>query len=323
MKRDRMCDTVRETAGTARARAGSMRTSLRAHTAAGLLIIAMLAGTLAGCDVLGFGGGGVDGGSSSTGAQIPSVTVEAKDFSLDLPDSMPSAGLISLTLHNQGQQPHQMNVARLNDGVTQDQVTNALKADPGQVLPLISFVGGPNIVDPGQSQTVTVEMPAGTYLAVCFAPDVTNPAKNHAQMGMYKFFTVPASSGSAPAEPADSGLVTLRDFHIELPSPGPFNAGQTTWKIWNHGGQPHEMALLKLAQGKTSQDAISFLEQQNPSGPPPFSDAGGIGALGVDKSGWATLDLTPGNYVALCYVPDPSTGQPHFMMGMHQAFSVE
>src|SRR5262249_55267561 len=148
-----------------------------------------------------------------------------------------------------------------------------------QALSMLTFVGGPNIVDPRQSQTVVVELPAGTYLAVCFAPDITNTTKNHAQEGMYMFFSVPQSSGATPAEPHDGGLVTLHDFGIALPSAGPFSAGQTTWKVWNHGGQPHEMALLKLAQGKSDQDALAYLEQAHPAGPPPFSDAGGIGGL--------------------------------------------
>jgi hypothetical protein len=188
---------------------------------------------------------------------------------------------------------------------------------------MVTFVGGPNTVDPGQSQTVVVDMPPGTYLAACFVPDVTNPSKAHIEEGMSKYFTVPQSSGAAPAEPRDAGLVTLHDFGIALPAAGRFSAGQTTWKVWNHGGQPHEMALLKLAQGESDQDAIAYLEQEHPAGPPPFSDAGGIGGLGLDKSGWVTLNLTPGNYVALCYVPDPTSGQPHFMMGMHQAFAVQ
>jgi hypothetical protein len=61
---------------------------------------------------------------------------------------------------------------------------------------------------------------------------------------------------------------------------------------------------------------------QKPDGPPPFSDAGGIGALMAGKSGWFDIELTPGNYIALCFVPSPTTGKAHFAMGMITPFSV-
>lgn len=290
--------------------------------AAGTLLVAVAMSALAGCDMLGVGGNG----STATTVPIPAVTATAKEFSFDMPSSLSSPGLHAITLNNAGTQPHQLNIARLNDGVTEDQVSNAFKSNPDSALAMVTFVGGPNTVDPGKSQTVTLDMPPGTYVAVCFLNDVKDPAKTHVEEGMYKYFTVPqsaSSAGAAPSEPTDDGLVTLSDFHIALPSAGPFHAGVTTWKVWNHGGQPHEMNLLKLAQGETEQDAISYLEEQNPSGPPPFTDAGGMGGLGVDKSGWVTLNLDAGNYVALCFVPDPATGKPHFMLGMETPFTVQ
>jgi hypothetical protein len=300
---------------------GAPKRRVPGYLAGSVLLLSILAGALAGCDMPGAGGG-----DSTPTAQIPSVTVSAKDFSFDgVPDTMPSSGLLSITLKNDGEQPHQMNIARLNDGVTQDQLNKAMQSNPDSALGLITFTGGPNIVDPGKSQTVTADMPPGNYVAICFLNDVKDPAKIHAAEGMMKYFTVPQPSASTPAvttEPRDDGLVTLHDFSIELPSAGPFNAGPVTWKVWNHGGQPHEMGLMKLESGKTAKDALAYLEQQNPSGPPPFTDAGGIGALGLDKSGWVTLNLEPGNYVAVCFVPDPASGRPHFMLGMHQTFTV-
>jgi hypothetical protein len=285
-----------------------------------LLLAASGVTLLGGCDL--FGGGGSTG-SIVMGPRIPAVTATGKDMSFDIPASMPSAGLLSLTFTNSGSQPHQLNIARLNDGVTQDQVSSAFKTDPVSALPKVTFVGGVNTVDPGKSQSVVIDLAPGTYVAACFLNDVHNAQMMHAQEGMYKFFTVPQSSGASLAEPADNGLVTLSDFHIALPAPGPFTTGAMTWKVWNHGSQPHEMALIKLAQGKTEQEALAYLGEQNPAGPPPFTDAGGIGALGLDKSGWVTLNLDAGAYVALCFVPDPKSGMPHFMLGMATPFTVQ
>lgn len=269
----------------------------------------LLAGMLAACDV--FGGG------TSTGG-IPSVTIGAKDFSFDMPDTAPT-GLVSLTINNTGKQPHQANIARLNDGVTRQQVEEALKNNPDSALPLLTFVGGPNTIDPGKSQTVVVDMPPGNYVALCFVPDPSKEGKPHLADGMVKFFTVNQGSGEKLAEPKDDGLVTLRDFAFEMP--GTPRVGTVTWKVWNHGTQPHELTLIKLAQGKTMQDVEMFM--QRPTGQPPYSNEGGIGALAPEHSGWATLNLGAGDYVALCFVPDPSTGKAHYTMGMLTPFTVQ
>ena len=34
-------------------------------------------------------------------------------------------------------------------------------------------------------------------------------------------------------------------------------------------------------------------------------------------------DLDPGEYVAICLIPDAATGQPHLALGMIQGFTVE
>lgn len=32
--------------------------------------------------------------------------------------------------------------------------------------------------------------------------------------------------------------------------------------------------------------------------------------------------MEQGNYVAICFIPDPATGRPHFLLGMAQQFTV-
>jgi LPXTG-motif cell wall-anchored protein len=47
-----------------------------------------------------------------------------------------------------------------------------------------------------------------------------------------------------------------------------------------------------------------------------------MGALMTGKSAWASLDLQPGDYIALCFVPDPASGKSHLELGMHTVFTV-
>jgi hypothetical protein len=111
----------------------------------------------------------------------------------------------------------------------------------------------------------------------------------------------------------------MADFHFSMP--GELKAGPQVWKVVNNGAQPHELAILKLAPGKTPPDVATFVTK--PSGPPPFASMGGMQALQPGRSGYVNLDLEPGNYMAVCFVPDPQSGKPHVQLGMAMPFSVK
>jgi hypothetical protein len=44
--------------------------------------------------------------------------------------------------------------------------------------------------------------------------------------------------------------------------------------------------------------------------------------MSVGVTNWLLLDLEAGDYFAICYVPDPTTGAPHFALGMMMPFTV-
>jgi hypothetical protein len=269
-----------------------------------LVLLTLAAIALAGC------------GQPASVPSIPNVTIIAKDYTFDIPKGI-HAGLINVTLVNQGGEPHQAQFMRLNQGVTLDQFFAALKDGPEAALPLATSAGGPNAVMPGQRQEVTLNLLAGQYVAICF---VTSPdGHSHAEKGMVTPFTVEkAASGSQPADPQADGVVTLKDFSISMSDA--LTAGKHTLKVTNQGPQSHEFSLIHLAPGKTAQDVMTFFMQ--PAGPPPFTDAGGMGALAPHTSGWVEVDLAAGDYMALCFVPDPQTGKAHVMLGMLTSFTV-
>jgi hypothetical protein len=61
-----------------------------------------------------------------------------------------------------------------------------------------------------------------------------------------------------------------------------------------------------------------------PPGPPPFEWAGGYQVIMPGATGWATLDLTPGEYALVCFIPSPANqGKRHFALGMFRPFSVK
>jgi hypothetical protein len=183
----------------------------------------------------------------------------------------------------------------------------------------MTLAGGANAVDPGAKQEVILNLQQGTYASICFVSGQDNAP--HYMKGMLSKLIVTESSGNQIPAPKDNGQIVLQDFSFTMP--GSIPSGPVTLKVTNNGPQGHELDLVKPVQDKGAADVLNYLNAIHPSGPPPFTDAGGMGALQTGSSAWVKLNLQPGNYVAVCFVPDVKTGKPHFMLGMHTAFTVK
>ena len=79
---------------------------------------------------------------------------------------------------------------------------------------------------------------------------------------------------------------------------------------------------MKLAPGKTVEDVKASLQSQS-SGSSPTDFVGGAGALAQGSSAWLKMNLEPGNYVAVCFVPDTASGKAHAELGMVTPFSIQ
>lgn len=257
-------------------------------------------------------------GAAAEAAQpAATVTIKAHDYAFEAPAQI-EAGLVSITLVNEGQEPHHVQLARLNDGVTLAQLQAALQQGPAAAFPLVTWAGGPGALPPGQWQQVTVELTPGQYVLLCFIP--SPDGLPHTAKGMVGALEVVGSAANAVGQPPQADVtVNMRDFIFVLPSE--VEAGPQVWQINNQGVQPHELSLIRLAEGKTMKDVATWM--QTPHGAPPFENAGGLVGIDPGESGWLHLDLQPGNYVALCHIPEPLSGQPHTELGMVRPFSVK
>ncbi len=247
---------------------------------------------------------------------LPTIIIKALNYSYDQPQTVP-AGMVDITLVNNGTEPHQATIVRLHGGITFAQFQAALfkQGDVGAVQ-LSTFYGGPNAILPGKSQEVILNLPAGHYVSLCFVRGSENVP--HYMKGMLAQFTVVGSTGESQVPRAD-GEIVLQNFSYVLP--GTLPSGPLTLKVSNRGSQTHEVTLVQLAAGKHLQDVIAFL--QRPAGLPPFELAGGLAAIAPQESAWLKLNLPPGTYGTLCFVTDPTTGKPHFMLGMLTQFTVQ
>jgi uncharacterized cupredoxin-like copper-binding protein len=241
------------------------------------------------------------------------VTVVANDFTFEAPTQIP-AGLTRFVLKGQGKEIHHATIAKLEEGKTVADLQAAFKT-PGPPPSWVTFVGGPNVPDPGAEANATVDLAPGNYALICF---VDTPDKvPHFAKGMVHGFTVTPSTVNAMAPTADADLA-LVDYAFNFDKP--LTAGRHTIKVTNPAAQDHEIQLIQLAPGKTLADMQQWIQKM--AGPPPGKAVGGIASMKPGTTNYFDVALTPGEYVAICFVPDSKDGKPHFEHGMARQFTV-
>lgn len=245
------------------------------------------------------------------------VTFKGADFSFEGPEQIP-AGLTTINFQNVGKEWHHIQFARLNDGVTFVKLTEAMQKGDPAFMTMMSFVGGVAALDPGGNGSVTLDLAEGEYVLMCFIPSADGVP--HVAKGMVRPLTVKGAASAAAAEPKADVTVNMKDFHFTMPAE--VKASKQVWKIVNDGPQPHEIAIIKLAEGKTIEDIYAWYAK--PEGPQPFQFVGGMQGMSVGApAAFINLDLQPGAYVATCDIPDPASGKPHSALGMVMPFTVK
>lgn len=255
-----------------------------------------------------------DTAAQHAGHAMPNVvTVLATDFAYEAPTQIP-AGLTTFVLKGQGKEIHHATIAKLEDGKTAADLAAALKT-PGPPPSWVTFVGGPNVPEPGAEANATVDLMPGNYALICFVD--TPDRVPHFAKGMVHGFTVTPSTANAMTPAADVNLALL-DYAFNFDKP--LSAGRHTIKVTNPAAQAHEIQLIQLAPGKTLADMQQWITKM--AGPPPGKAVGGIASMKPGTTNYFDVELTPGEYVAICFVPDHKDGKPHFEHGMATQFTV-
>jgi len=125
----------------------------------------------------------------------------------------------------------------------------------------------------------------------------------------------PVEQAAAPPAPAAPSMVhvTATDYAFEAPDTLP--SGVTTFHLMNEGKEPHHVVLVKMP--------FAEFQKANPAGPPPADLVvlGGPNAAPPSGTAEATVDLTPGSYTMVCFIP-AADGKLHMMKGMARGLEV-
>lgn len=260
---------------------------------------------------------GQTGTAAATAMYDPATrtaTVHAKDFAFSGADSIP-AGWTTFRFVNDGPTLHHLQMARLDSGKTAADFSAAMQK-PGPLPAWVTLVGGPNAPNPGTSSNGAVNLQPGNYIMLCFV-DIPDHVPHFAK-GMIRPFTVTPSTTAGTEPPADV-TVALSDYAFAVT--GALAAGHHTIKVTNGAAQAHELELIKFAAGKSMKDIAAWAVKFE--GPPPGDAIGGVAGIAKGGSGTFDVDLTPGNYVLICFFPDAKDGKPHVEHGMAKEFTVK
>ena len=143
----------------------------------------------------------------------------------------------------------------------------------------------------------------------------------HVALGMQKALFVRA--GAKPTRvSAPRASINIKQVDYQFVFSSRIQRGTHTIEVMNHGTQPHELVIVKLAKGGTINDVLVSFEP-GASSPPQGELVGGITGIEKGEQVRFTGEFGPGRYGLICFVPDAITGRPHFLHGMTTEFTVE
>ena len=245
---------------------------------------------------------------------VQTITVTADEFTLTAPDTL-AAGAVTFRLENQGKEFHHLWIARLEKGKTMADLHAAMK-QPGPPPAWLRDVGGPNAPMPGGgTANATIVLQEGTYVLGCWIPGPDGVP--HLMKGMVRELTVVPVRRFVPP-PAPTLKMTLHDYGFSLS--GPLTPGRHVIEVRNLAEQSHEIELASLETGKSVQELLAWTHR--PEGTPPGAAIGGVSPIARGAVAWFQVDLKPGRYALICFLPDAKDGKPHFEHGMVQEIEV-
>ncbi len=280
-----------------------------------LLVVALVAGLVTGC-----GGDDADRAGASevqtpTAKPASDVTITATEYDFTTSSRTISSGRVRLTLDNRGDEVHQVQLARVEPGVTADTFVETFHNDGAAAAEkMVRWQTGINGVEPGERGTVVGDLEPGQYLMVCFVPG--HDGVSHIDKKMVVPVEV-VPGGEPVAEPVADGEIVIRDYAIDLPEG--FD-GTGTFAVHNTGPANHELIVMRYEDGKTLADLVAW-NGAGSKGAAPVTFESGVATIPSGETSWVDLDLAPGRYIALCVIAGPG-GQPHALMGMTAEFEI-
>jgi hypothetical protein len=253
---------------------------------------------------------------------LPELQITVTDQGFQAPASV-AAGWYLVTLDNQSSASLTADMVLLPSGESMESMLAVIatpEAGPPPAWVYQTTWAGGSAAGAGQTAQSVVQLTEGNWMIWNGGSPTPAPSA----------LTVTAATGTVTAPSATADVdVSMQEYTFTgLENPVP--AGEHVWKISNTGKQPHFMDLIKLPDGTTQQQLTDAINAEM-SGTPvaggldvsQIVDLGGTSTVSPGQSMWASFDLAPGTYGAVCFFPDIQSGAPHAALGMAVVFTVQ
>lgn len=219
------------------------------------------------------------------------VNVTLTDMQISVDRTTILEGSVIFVVKNSGAVVHEFVV--LHTDVPQDKLVPD-RAQDGKVDET-GNVGETGEVNPGESKTFTITIPAGAYVLIC-------NEVGHYAAGMHLAFTVAVDTVNA----------TLTDMHISVDRTN-VSEGPVTFVVKNNGAVIHEFDVIRtdVAQDKLPVDPYQAGKVDE------TGNVGETGEINPGESQTFTITLPAGHYVIMC------NEAGHYAAGMHLDFTVD
>ena len=232
------------------------------------------------------------------------TTGNGKSTKIDGPSTAKS-GLVKLRFTNSAEGEHSAQVLSIGEGhsIQEGLTAGSSWGEKGTPLPgWIKFHGGIGSLEPGETESVTLALKPGKYIAV----DIEAESD-----GAVKEFEVKGKKGQLPK--AKGGTITASDYKFKGSK---LTAGSNELLLKNAGKEPHHLLAAPIKEGKTLEDVQKFFTDEEGDAPIDEKRAFNTAILDGGTEQLVEVDLDAGRYVMFCFIPDRKGGPPHAFKGM-------
>lgn len=264
----------------------------------------------------------------------PTFTVRLTEDGILAPAEV-AAGPTVLIVENEEEGPGHAFVMRVPDGVSDAELADALSE--GTVIEetpdwfwTADFLGNADRATPEKPSVALVGIEPGRYV-------IGDPYRSVTEFAQ---FSVAEPALAVPGLPQPDLSLELYEMGFSLPDT--LAGGPQLWQVKNTGAMLHEIAIFPVPASATPEQVQTAMsaELEAEFGGDPVQTRATIDALGAEWVGWssdlqagvgvlspqaatlAQVNLEPGTYGAVCFIPEPNSGMAHLMLGMTDVFEV-
>jgi hypothetical protein len=175
---------------------------------------------------------------------------------------------------------------------------------------------------PGRVPRVTaaiLAVVAGTWgLAACGDDDAASSRTGHDAHAAHAAHAAASSTNPPPA--TGPFTVTATEYAFDG-LPATMAAGPQTISFTNRGKEPHELFIYRNTEGLSVDELFAL----GPVGIEDHVQVGGKAMVGPGQAADPPLqvDLAPGDWEVICFMPAAGDGRPHADHGMHTRLRVQ